>query len=174
VHAPAGTFVLVPPNLIHTFANTSVATVRWLNFHAPSTGFIASMRGDQDGFDSYDAPGPAGRDAADAIVSSAGPGEQGERDGLACAPLGHEQRFSAAELELAPGCSTAARTSADGVSAYFVLAGEVELALGGETVRAVRGTWVTAPAGVRHAFSNRTATPARMLHVCAPGREADG
>jgi mannose-6-phosphate isomerase-like protein (cupin superfamily) len=37
VRAPAGTFVAVPPNVVHTFRNSSGATARWLNFHAPST-----------------------------------------------------------------------------------------------------------------------------------------
>jgi mannose-6-phosphate isomerase-like protein (cupin superfamily) len=40
VCAGAGTFVMVPPNLIHGFDNDSDATARWLDFHAPSTGFL--------------------------------------------------------------------------------------------------------------------------------------
>ena len=42
VRAPAGTLMLVPPEVIHTFGNESGARARWLNFHAPSTGFIAT------------------------------------------------------------------------------------------------------------------------------------
>jgi mannose-6-phosphate isomerase-like protein (cupin superfamily) len=35
VDAPAGTYVLVPPGVVHTFANTSDAPVRFLNINAP-------------------------------------------------------------------------------------------------------------------------------------------
>ena len=34
--APAGTFVLVPPGVEHTFANRSAHPVRMLNIHAPA------------------------------------------------------------------------------------------------------------------------------------------
>ncbi len=36
VVAPAGTFVLVPPGIPHTFANRGDAVVRMLNVHAPA------------------------------------------------------------------------------------------------------------------------------------------
>ena len=34
--APAGTFVLVPPGVTHTFANRTSEPVRMLNVHAPA------------------------------------------------------------------------------------------------------------------------------------------
>lgn len=33
--APAGSYILVPPGVVHTFANTSTAPVRFLNLNAP-------------------------------------------------------------------------------------------------------------------------------------------
>lgn len=36
VAAPAGTFVLVPPGVAHTFANRTSSPVRLLNVHAPA------------------------------------------------------------------------------------------------------------------------------------------
>jgi mannose-6-phosphate isomerase-like protein (cupin superfamily) len=36
IPAPAGTFVLVPPGVLHTFANRTSAPVRILNIHAPA------------------------------------------------------------------------------------------------------------------------------------------
>ena len=33
--APAGCYILVPPGIVHTFANTSAAPVRFLNINAP-------------------------------------------------------------------------------------------------------------------------------------------
>jgi mannose-6-phosphate isomerase-like protein (cupin superfamily) len=36
VSAPAGTFVLVPPGVVHTFRNPTTSPVRMLNIHAPA------------------------------------------------------------------------------------------------------------------------------------------
>ncbi len=36
IQAPAGTFVLVPPGVRHTFANRSTHEARLLNIHAPA------------------------------------------------------------------------------------------------------------------------------------------
>lgn len=35
VDAPAGSYILVPPGIVHTFANTSDALVCFLNINAP-------------------------------------------------------------------------------------------------------------------------------------------
>jgi mannose-6-phosphate isomerase-like protein (cupin superfamily) len=43
--APAGTFVLVPPGVEHTFANRTDTPVRMLNVHAPA-GFDLRIRDD--------------------------------------------------------------------------------------------------------------------------------
>jgi mannose-6-phosphate isomerase-like protein (cupin superfamily) len=43
VAAPAGTFVLVPPGVEHTFENRTDAPVRILNVHAPA-GFDLRLR----------------------------------------------------------------------------------------------------------------------------------
>ena len=45
VAAPAGTFVLVPPGVEHTFENRTDAPVRMLNIHAPA-GFDLRLLGD--------------------------------------------------------------------------------------------------------------------------------
>ena len=42
--APAGTFVLVPPDVLHTFANRSAAPARIRNIHAPA-GFDRRLLG---------------------------------------------------------------------------------------------------------------------------------
>ena len=44
VRAPAGTFVLVPPGVLHTFANRTATPVRVLNIHAPA-GFDRRLMG---------------------------------------------------------------------------------------------------------------------------------
>ena len=45
VAAPAGTFVLVPPGVEHTFSNRTDQPVRVLNIHAPG-GFDRRLMGD--------------------------------------------------------------------------------------------------------------------------------
>jgi mannose-6-phosphate isomerase-like protein (cupin superfamily) len=44
IAAPAGTFVLVPPGALHTFANRTAEPVRILNVHAPA-GFDRRLLG---------------------------------------------------------------------------------------------------------------------------------
>jgi mannose-6-phosphate isomerase-like protein (cupin superfamily) len=45
IRAPAGTFVLVPPGVVHTFRNASTSPVRILNVHAPA-GFDRRLLGE--------------------------------------------------------------------------------------------------------------------------------
>jgi len=45
VQAPAGTFVLVPPGLVHTFENRTDEPVRMVNVHAPA-GFDVRLQED--------------------------------------------------------------------------------------------------------------------------------
>ena len=45
VAAPAGTFVLVPPGVEHTFSNRTAEPVRVLNIHAPA-GFDRRLMGE--------------------------------------------------------------------------------------------------------------------------------
>jgi catechol 2,3-dioxygenase-like lactoylglutathione lyase family enzyme len=66
--------VLVPPGVVHAFDNASDGTTTWLNFHAPSTGFAAFLRGERDGFDSTDPPADGGRPAAEAVIAAAAAG----------------------------------------------------------------------------------------------------
>ena len=71
-------FAVVPANVVHSFVNASSAEARWLNFHAPDTGFAAYLRALRDGtdasfFDSFDPPADGGLPASEVLV--AGPGE---------------------------------------------------------------------------------------------------
>src|SRR5262245_10720334 len=42
--ASAGSFVLVPPRVVHAFTNPAPGRVRFLNIHAPDAGFVDLMR----------------------------------------------------------------------------------------------------------------------------------
>jgi len=55
-----GTLVVVPVGVVHGFDNASDADAVWLNFHAPSTGFAAYLRGERETFDSHQPPADGG------------------------------------------------------------------------------------------------------------------
>jgi quercetin dioxygenase-like cupin family protein len=78
LRAPAGTFVAVPPNVVHTFVIRSSEPAAWLNMHAPDKGFAAYLRASRDGrtapWDSFDPPADGGRPIADVVVSPPGEG----------------------------------------------------------------------------------------------------
>jgi quercetin dioxygenase-like cupin family protein len=121
--APAGTLGVAPPDVVHSFRNSSDATALFLNVHAPGAGFANMLRARRDGrkeevekFDQHDPPADGGRPLADALMTA--PGEGGAQD-----PDGH---FSLVEVELAPG----SLESSGGLTAVFVLDGTVAL---GET-----------------------------------------
>ena len=54
--------------------------------------------------------------------------------------------------------------------AFYVLEGELEFRMGTETVRAGPGTFVSAPPGTPHAFTNPGPNPARFLNIHSPDR----
>ena len=75
VRGGAGTFVLVPPLVVHTFRNDSATTAHFLNLHAPGCGFAGYLRALRDGrrkeaerFDSYDPPADGGRSPDDVVI----------------------------------------------------------------------------------------------------------
>jgi quercetin dioxygenase-like cupin family protein len=168
VRAGAGTFVLVPPNLIHGFDNESDATARWLNFHAPSTGFLAWMRGDRASFDRGPPPEDGGRGADDALIVRPGGGERYERSNRTITILGDEPQFSALDIGFDESFHVDPHRHDDHADSFFVLEGEVEFTAGESAVRAGPGTWLSAPPGARHGFRNGGPGWARVLNIHAP------
>jgi quercetin dioxygenase-like cupin family protein len=77
VVAGPGTFVAVPPDVVHAFTNEGPDEALWLNLHAADCGFADYLRALRDGtvasFDSFDPPADGGRSAAEVLIS--GPGE---------------------------------------------------------------------------------------------------
>jgi quercetin dioxygenase-like cupin family protein len=65
---PAGTFLVMPPNVVHGFDNDSGASARCFNFHMPSFGFADYMRGKNTDFDQFDPP-EEGADGSAIVVS---------------------------------------------------------------------------------------------------------
>ena len=75
-----GGFVAVPPHVGHSFVNESRGDARWLNFHAPDTGFANFLRtlraGTPGQWDSFDMPADGGLPPEHAVVSFRGDGER--------------------------------------------------------------------------------------------------
>jgi mannose-6-phosphate isomerase-like protein (cupin superfamily) len=65
---PAGSFVLVPAGVVHSFRNAGATDVRFFNLHVPGCGFGDYLRGRNPGFDQH-APAGVGRDAGEVIVA---------------------------------------------------------------------------------------------------------
>jgi quercetin dioxygenase-like cupin family protein len=68
LRAPAGTFVLFPPDVVHGFDNDGSESALFYNFHMPASGFADYMRGRNPGFDQHDPPADGGADPASAIA----------------------------------------------------------------------------------------------------------
>jgi len=56
------------------------------------------------------------------------------------------------------------------VDSFYVLEGELEFTIEGNTIRAPAGTYVAAPPGVVHSFTNPGPGHARFLNIHAPDR----
>jgi mannose-6-phosphate isomerase-like protein (cupin superfamily) len=73
ITAVPGTFLLAPPELVHTFRNDGPGEATWLNLHAPSEGFAEFLRDPDFVWDSFDAPAGAGRPLSEAVVDRVHP-----------------------------------------------------------------------------------------------------
>ncbi len=74
VDAPAGTLVVVPPLVGHSFSNAQAEEVTWLNVHAPDAGFARFLRTGE-AFDSDDLPLPDGDRGRSADLATVVSGE---------------------------------------------------------------------------------------------------
>jgi mannose-6-phosphate isomerase-like protein (cupin superfamily) len=174
--APAGSLVLVPAGVIHTFRNDGEATARFLNVHAPSMGFAESLRASRDGrefrWDSFDQPEDGGRAADDAVVRGPGEGEQilggaalfkaedGDGDGT----------FSLSAITLPPGYpGPVLHRHARTLDSFYVLEGTLTIRLEDREVEAGPGSFGAMPPGAVHSFANRSDGIVRALNLMAPG-----
>ncbi len=65
----ARTLVIFPPGVVHGFDNDGAESVRFFNFHLPSSGFGDYLRGQNPGFDQHDPPTDGGVDPASVIAT---------------------------------------------------------------------------------------------------------
>jgi quercetin dioxygenase-like cupin family protein len=168
VRAPAGTFVAVPPDVVHTFRNESSGRACFLNLHAPSGGFADFLRGVSESFDSFDPP-DGGRPAAEAIVSGSGAGERVGGDLRTHRIKADLPHLSVIELGFGAGWEGVdPHTHDDHVDAFYVLGGEIAFTLDEGETRAGPGTFFAAPPGARHGFRHPGDGRVSLLNVHAP------
>jgi quercetin dioxygenase-like cupin family protein len=98
--------------------------------------------------------------------------DDGER--VARGPLNHRilaelPQYEVIELQFGPDFEGVdPHSHSDHVDSFYVLEGEAEFFVAGETFRAGPGSWVAAPIGVEHGFRVAGDSVLRMLNVHAP------
>ena len=168
---PPGGCVCAPPEVVHGFRTTSPA--QFLNIHTPDGGFAENLRardrGEPGGFDSVDVEPGSGRPPSEAVLLAAGEGERlNGPNRVATVKVGREE-LSLIEFELEPGFEGPdPHAHDDHIDSFYVLEGEAEFLMDGETLRLGAGSFVAAPLGIEHAFSNPGPGRARVLNVHAP------
>jgi quercetin dioxygenase-like cupin family protein len=135
-----GGLALVPPDVVHGFRNGSSAEMRYLNVHAPGSGFLDYMRGLRDGhrvvYDQHDPPQDGGRPIAEASLGVP-PGQAG--------PVA----IGLADADDDP----AAPAARDHLLGVYVLDGELTVTTADGSQAAPAGTWLEIPAGEPAALS---------------------
>jgi quercetin dioxygenase-like cupin family protein len=165
-----GTLAAAPPNVVHTFKNSSDKSARFLNIHAPSMGFGEVLRGGgHEHFDQFDPPEDGGRPFDDAILQPAGEGERVGREPTSHLIKAELPELSVFEMTFMPHFEGVdPHTHDDLVDAFLVLEGDVDFVVGDQVNRAGPGSFLAAPPGARHGFSNPGPGPLRVLNLHAP------
>jgi mannose-6-phosphate isomerase-like protein (cupin superfamily) len=172
--AGPGTFVLVPPDVAHTYRNASPNATRFLNFHAPGLGFDRYLLDTLDGpYDQYPPPEEGGADPAAVIVRTA------ETDAV---ELGGARVGFLADAEETLGAlglvEYTAPPSFPGPpahlhertwDAYYVLEGKLAVRYGDDRLELAPGDVAVVRPGTVHGFTSASDVPARFLDIHAPG-----
>jgi quercetin dioxygenase-like cupin family protein len=167
-----GSFVLVPPDVVHTFRNDGPDDLRFFNFHAPGMGFDRYVQGlyDQEfatPFDQHPAPEGGGRDPSLVI---AGTGELvAERPRLDVVLLGDATQLAISSSLGAPGGpSPPPHIHPRHAETFHVLEGEMTFTVNGTEIHAGAGSWVHVPPRTVHFFAFPGSEDARFLSVHTP------
>jgi quercetin dioxygenase-like cupin family protein len=165
---PAGSFVSVPPDVLHTFHNPGPADARFLNLHAPGLGFERYLRGEFPEFDQHYRPEGSGLEATDVIVLGPGEGERLELGGSSATIKVGRDQLAVLELELVgdfphPPPHRHAHT----LEAFYVLDGQFGLTIEGEDWQVPADGCAAVPPGTVH--TSPPSDPLTFLNVFAPG-----
>jgi mannose-6-phosphate isomerase-like protein (cupin superfamily) len=174
VRIGAGGLVAAPPNVVHTFVNSSDSEVRFLNIHAPDGAFAAYMRGRRDGdpsasFDTADPPDDGGLPLSEAVVAGPGDEQRLTRENRTALLKGVLPDLCVAEFDYeGPVGGPALHQHEAQVDCFYVLDGELEMTI--EDSKHVAGpeTLASVPPGVRHTFAHRGDGRMRVLNIHAP------
>jgi mannose-6-phosphate isomerase-like protein (cupin superfamily) len=168
-----GACASAPAGLVHGFRSTT--RTRFLNFHTPDGDFAEHLRArnrdEAGGFDSFDPPSDMNVDRADAIALAPGDGERLEANNrIATIKIGRSE-LSFVEFDLGPGFTGPdPHAHDDHIDSFYVVDGTPEFLVGDTRLRLGAGSFVAAPIGVVHTFSNPGPERARLLNVHAPSR----
>jgi quercetin dioxygenase-like cupin family protein len=171
----AGDLGYAPPGAVHWF---EAPEAMFLNVHAPGTPWklrtIARKEGrtiDDVTGDSFDAPE---RHTPEAYVVGADEGGTLANDERTIRIKLGRPELCLFEFDAAPGYTgPPPHIHREHVDAFFVIQGELELQVDGETTAAEAGTFVAAPPSVVHTFRNASGQRVRWLNLHAPGMRFD-
>lgn len=68
LRVPAGTLMIIPPEVVHSFDNDGTENALFYNLHMPASGFGDYLRGRNPDFDQHDPPAGGGADPASVIA----------------------------------------------------------------------------------------------------------
>jgi quercetin dioxygenase-like cupin family protein len=171
LRAGPGMSVAVPPGIVHGFTSSGPGTTRYLNLHAPDSGFAEYLRrriaGDAaatfDSIDVAEASGPA-----EADVVEAGAGERLEASERTITVRAAHPQLCYLEFEARDGFGPISPHRHDGaIDSFYVLEGELGLWANGGEARFEPGTFVAAPPGEEHGIL-QVESPVRFLNFHAP------
>lgn len=175
-----GTFVLVPPNVVHAFRNDGPGETHFLNLHAPGTGFDRYLLEMRDAapesraamaasFDQHPPPADGGLDPGSVLVSTGG--YLAERPSLNVTLLANAEQLGISHSWSAPGGpSPPAHLHRRHSESFYVLEGEMTFIADGLGVRAEAGSWMHVPPGVVHTFAFSDSAEVRFLDFHTPSR----
>ena len=168
--AAPGTFVAAPPGVVHTFRNASDATVVFLNFHVPSSGFGDHIRGrgTRPSTSTTRRPTAAGRSPTPSSPASTRPRRSVTKTSLHRI-LCDLPQLTAIDMTFEPEFEGVdPHTHGDHVDSFYVLEGQVEFRVGDEPRVAGPGTFVAAPPDTVHGFRDAGPEPIRFLNLHTP------
>jgi mannose-6-phosphate isomerase-like protein (cupin superfamily) len=166
----AGSFVLVPPDVLHSFRNPGPGEAHYLNIHAPGCGFDEYIRsGFQAPFDQHYEPAGTGRPASEVTVLEAGEGERLEIGATVATIKAGVDQIGVFDATVAPDFPRPpAHRHARMLESIYVIEGALALTIDGDDATIPAGGFVAIPPGTVHT-SSPGQEPVRFLNLIAPG-----
>jgi quercetin dioxygenase-like cupin family protein len=165
----AGSFVLVPPDVLHTFRNPGPGETRFLNLHAPGLGFERYLRGEFPEFDQHYRPEGSGLAPDGVVVLEPGEGELLELGSSTATIKAAVADLFAFEAKLgADFPHPPAHRHPHTLECFYMIDGSFTVTLDGASHTLTRGGFAAAEPGVVHSSPPSDGT-VRYLNVFAPG-----